>query len=145
MSEKTLLRVAVTREQRIIFDRNFPLGTPVTIGRDAECTVVLRGHVPETHALFEYRNGRYLLNIIGVMEVRVKRDGAVMDTAALELEHLLLTRTIERTTVRTFSLRLVDRGVVYLDGYRVLFEFVTPIARSRPSLLQRIFPRFKKQ
>lgn len=137
---ETQLRVALANDARITMDLVILHGMPVTLGTSSECTFVLRGLVPERHLLFETMTGRYVLNLVGVMDARVKRDGAIKDVATLRAEHLLISRKSARETLWTLPLFNADRGVVYIGGTgaRVLFEFVAPITGRRPfSFLRR--------
>lgn len=126
MAQNPLLRVALAHDCRITFDICLPFGAPVTIGRDPECAIILRGHAPARHELFLAADGHYALRLIGVLEARIQR--------AIGLQQIKDNRTV--------PLLPTDRGVVYLaePGTRILFEFVAPPGRrSHFDSLRRTF------
>lgn len=128
-----LLRVAVIRDNRMTFDKLFAPTESVSIGSSSECTVVLRGLVPDSHPLFERRISGYFLNLLEVMAVTIKRDGRVLPRAELNAQNLLVPRRFGRALGACLLLKETDKGSISIGQTKIIFEFAAPVVSGTPN------------
>ncbi len=127
--KRKVLRIGIVQKGRIIDEKVILKPKTVTIGRSAGNTFLIPSlDLPRVYKVFEYKNGKYLLNFSKGMDGRFAIDGKVYTLKQLIENGKHVQKVREHYQ---FDLSVCDRGKLVVGSLTILFHFV-PEPRKRP-------------
>ncbi len=126
------LRIGVVYDGRIVQEQLIPPGSPVTVGSDPGCTIVI-ARTARRFTLIETRRGKEVFHFTDGMRGKIAQGGRIRT-----LDRLVTDGRAQRGRTRnTMRLRHEHRGKVRIGDTTVLFQFVRtppmPAGRRGPS------------
>ena len=120
-----VLRIGLFQNNRIIEERLFRTPSPVTIGSDFKKNtfVVPASALPKTQTVFDFKGGKYVLNVTKQMTGRIK-NGEQIST----IQDLIQGGGAQQGQNGTYVIPLsqTSQGRVTVGDATLLFQFVTP-------------------